>query len=150
MLRSVADAQRLDGYNTLGIEFFDVLESRARLKLGKSPGVDGVTSEIWKALPVSVVLAIWKLFKHRVLPCGDDASPTCWRIIEFVGFPKTTLVQRLSQFRWIGLTPTLQKWYCRSLRPLYVPKTASVVCTFGFKSGMCVEFVVGLIREMIF
>ena len=149
-LRSSHYARVLDGERPNRVEFFDVLQARASIKSGTSAGRDKNPPEIWKTLSVAAVHQIWRLFQSRLSWSTDEDSPH-WRIIEFVGVPKEKFIQRFTQFRWIGVTATLQKWYMRTLRPSIAEEgRASSVNTYAFKRGKCVEDVVAVYGKSCF
>ena len=148
-LKEAADHQRLDGRPAGQLEFFDVLQARAEMKSGKSAGRDGIPNEIYKELPFLLVWEIAKLFRQRFADL-DEASPSTWKILEFIGIPKGCNVQTFDEFRWLSKINCFQKWYIRSLRPTYRSMfTTTEVNTMGFKPVVSTDDLVAPLRQIL-
>ena len=132
-LKEAADHQRLDGRRAGDVEFFDVLQARAEMKHRKAAGQDGIPNEMYKELPFVLVWDIAKLFCQRFFDL-DEAGPSTWKILEFIGVPKGCNVQTFEEFRWLSKIDCFQKWYIRSLRPMYRSIFTRIeVDTMGFR-----------------
>eukprot|EP00973_Karenia_brevis_P070695 9827772-Karenia_brevis.AAC.1 len=84
---------------------------------GACGGVDGSVPEMWKSLPLLLVLAICDLFQIRILEAADPMDWS-WRVIDLLGIPKIKLPESLSDFHFIAKTPVFQKWYLRFVMQL--------------------------------
>ena len=148
-LRSVSLNERLDGRPLFSLEFWDTLQSRAELKPGTSAGIDGNTPDIYAELPFLAVARVHSYFQDRCkFDLGSAESPY-WKVLEFLGLPKTNFVSEFSQLRWICMSPVLQKWFLRSLRPtLRKEVNHSTVHAYGFRKGTSTSQVTGLVRQL--
>eukprot|EP00959_Pyramimonas_sp_CCMP1952_P323177 6762694-Pyramimonas_sp.AAC.1 len=133
------------------IEFWDFLQARGSLKMGKAAGPDGVPAEVWKALPIQLTWMIWQLFQKRASFNSGNEQSDYWRLLEFVGIPKSKAVTHLEQFRWIAKLSNMLKWYMLTLRPsLRGQIRATAVHTYGFKRGFRTSDITALMQQMIF
>ena len=149
-LVSCARANQLDGHPLQHLHFWDFLQGRARMRVNKAVGADGVPSEVYKCLPFICLLHIYELFEKRVrFEDGENSSPF-WKMLEFVGIPKANRPSRLDQLRWVCKTPVLQKWFMSSLRPVLFRSRSSKLHSYGFKKKCSTTMVTGLVRQLLY
>ena len=78
-----------------------------QLKTGKSPGLDGVTNEMLKHLPVSGKYAVLELINRSWL---EGLTPAAWRKAEIVAIPKKGKdLSDINNYRPISLLSCLSK-----------------------------------------
>ena len=134
----------------VNLEPWHVIEARSRLGTGAA-GPDGIPPQVWKSVPFIFVLRIFDMFVQYARFDSTLSTPTFWRQLAFIGIPKDKKTAELFEdLRWIGLTPTLQKWYLRSLRPgLRARIHRSPVHTYGFKPHRSCSEILALVRQTI-
>ena len=131
------------------LELLTVFIARSRMNEGTVGGPDGLVSEVWKAVPLILVIAILELFVKRHLG-GELEVPAEWSLIDLVCIPKVKKPLDVSQFRFIARLPVLQKWYLRSIIELVNRSVdPSPVHTYGFKKGCRIAHITELLREIL-
>ena len=102
LLGAVARDHVFDGRFAPVLGFFDVLQGRASMKSLTAPGGDSTPPKVLrKRIPFALVRQIWKLFQTRYANCQSE-EPPFWKILEYVGIPKTRSANILDDFRWIS------------------------------------------------
>ena len=132
------------------LELLTVFIARSRMNEGTGGGgPGGLVPEVWKAVPLMLVIAIWELFVKRCLG-GELEVPAEWSLIDLVGIPKVKKPLDVSQFRFIARLPVLQKWYLRSIIELVNRDVnPSPGHTYGFKKGCRTAHITELLREIL-
>ena len=130
---------------------WDFLQARARIQPNTACGPDGVPPEVYLDLPFITVLHVFELFKKRNALLDGEASSSFWKMLEFVGLPKSKEVSEFGDLRWICKSAILQKWYMRASLPcLRNALRPSRVHAYGFKRQSNTSMVCGLIRQLLF
>ena len=133
----------------VNVEYFDVVQGRARMKPRSAPGVDGVPPEVYRAIPEILLVHIWELFQGRATLDDAGESPH-WKILEFFGIPKEKGARQFKHLRWLGKSPVLQKWFVRSLQPALTRQLRPTrVHAYGFKAGRKVTDITALVRQIL-
>jgi hypothetical protein len=149
-LASSSKCYTLDGQLPPTLDLFEVLQGRSLMKDGKAAGNDEVPPEVYKALPFIVVVRICHLFQQRQKQV-DIGEPPFWKLIDYIGLPKTSRADSLDLYRWIGKLDCFSKWYLRSLLPSVRARLRpAVLCSFGFKPGLCCDDLVSILRQVLF
>jgi hypothetical protein len=104
------------GYR-FAIPVWVLLETRALFirKAATAPGMDGISWKLLGALPNSSVVAIGKIFEHRVNAFGGAGEAADWSKVLVRLVPKCTDPKDIGAFRPISLSSCVQKWYCSIL-----------------------------------
>ena len=90
-----------------------------KAKAGKSPGLDGLPSELYRLAPSTMAKALWPLMAKCALRCTE---PMRWRGGEVCAIPKTALANsQVEQFRSILLADFSSKICHGMLRSRLVP-----------------------------
>ena len=149
-LRVSADNDRLDGFPECHLEFFDTLQARSRLKPGTAAGIDDITPDVYLELPFVAIAHIHQLFERRTRFQRMAPSSAFWKILEFVGLPKSAHPTCFSQLRWICKSAVLQKWYLHTLRPhLRHQLRPSIIHSYGFRERTSASDLTGMVRELL-
>ena len=149
---SYARALTMEGQPAPELDLATVLEARAGLKLGKAPGLDGVVAEVWKEVPMTMVLKIWQLFADRFTGKMGEEQVTMeeWAMIDLVGIAKVPKPLTIEQFRFIAKTVVLQKWYLSAVMILAKRHVrVSRVQVYGFRPKCSTQHVTELIRQVL-
>ena len=94
---------------------------------------------------------IHRLFNRRALMLDGDCSSPFWKMLEFIGIPKSKDPRSFTDIRWICKSAVLQKWYIRSLMPaVHLQLMPSHVQSYGFKRGCNTMCITGIIREILY
>jgi len=148
LLHAQGIAEKLNGRLPERIPFFDILDAKASLPNNKGVGPDGIPSEIFSELPLIATWHVWQKFEDRYQDLRY-AGPISWKILEYVGIPKTKLVKHWSRLRWISKIAAMEKWYVRTIKPTYTQMLRGCdVNSYGFRKGSSPDLVVGLIRQL--
>lgn len=92
---------RLDVFHAPQLDFATVLAARAVMKEGAAAGTDEVVNEVWKGVPFLVLVAIWEMFRTRLMNSSGPVN-THWRTIGLVGIQKMASPSALDHFRFIA------------------------------------------------
>ena len=150
-LSSVAKNERLDGRSPASLELWHTLQSRAEFKAGSAAGNDGNTPDIYLDLPFLSVARVHAYFLERSKLNLDSEELPYWKILQFIGLPKTSSTTEFRDLRWICKSFVLQKWYLRSFRPqLRSEIRLSSVHSYGFRRFTSTSQVTGLVRQLQF
>lgn len=122
------------------LESSEVVDSIARVRCRKSPGIDGMTGEmcrnIWKAIPGYLEAIFARCFT-------DDYFPTAWKSARIVVLLKSLDRERTSprSYRGISLLPVLGKVLERIMVSRLMEDYSVGVSEyqFGFREGRSVE-----------
>lgn len=125
-LYSANENNNLDVFPSSPLEFFDTLQSRAEMKIGTAGGGDGNTRDIYKDLPLLAVAHWHSLFDRRCKFGRDAPCPISW-IFNFIGLPKSKMVEEFYDLRWICKSLVLQK-YLRMSNCTYVEHIYIYIC----------------------
>ena len=118
------------------LELWDTLHARARLKTGTAAGMDGVTPDIYRELPLAAIFHVHDMFAQRARGLGDVPESVFWKILLFAGLPKAKFDGEFSSLRWICKSSVLQKWFLHAVRPrLRKSIRPSSVHSYGFQEG---------------
>ena len=139
----------LDGLPPPELDISTVLSTRAQLRCGACGDSDLLVPEVWKSLPLVMVLVIWQLFRDRIIK-GRGAVSSFWKRIRLIGIPKVHKPLTLEEFRFISLTPSLQKWYLRCVMEM-IGRTArkSPLHMYGFRKQCCTALVTEVLRQSL-
>lgn len=150
VLRQICRNYSLDGIQPPRLDLRTVLASRASLKSNTAGGTDDTVVEMWKCLPMILVLIVWQLFQSRI-SSGIDSLNDHWRSIDLVGLPKVNSpVSIKSDFRYVAKSPILQKWYLKCVLKTAVSKLCpSALHVYGFRRGSGTALVTELIRQAL-
>lgn len=149
MLCSVSDANRLDGVMPEHLHFFDVLQGCAMIPSGKGLGVDQLPGELIRLLPFIALYNVWKQFSDRFANL-KELGPVDWKLLELAGIPKEASANYWNDFRWVGKISLMQKWFMRSVKPIYTQQfVSSPVFSSGFKKRACPDMVFGALRQLL-
>ena len=93
--------------------FGHFLNAIARQDVGRGVGADGLSTDISRCIPIYVLVVIFTYMVRIFLshPIEGTDRPLSWKRIELVGIGKKVGWDTLSDIRWIGLLPSLQKAY---------------------------------------
>ena len=132
--------------DTQNICLWETLRARAEMKEGTSPGMNGITSSIYKYVPFTMVHDIVELFQQRME--GRQEAPRSWQELQFVAIPKPDRVDGFKGFRWICVSDVLHKWYLRIVRNFIRSETTKTpLHAYGFRPGTSTTHLTGLVRE---
>jgi hypothetical protein len=142
--------KREDGQYIEGINFSDVVFSRAAMSSNTAGGKDGLVGEIWKSNPFAMMVIIWFYFRLRA-EYGLGKVSDAWRTWCLMGLPKTRTPVEFGEFRYICKSPVLQKWYLKSIvEVMQRTRTPSRVNTYGFRKGRGPMLITELLRRLLF
>ena len=128
---------------------WDWLQSIAAQAPGKQPGMDGVVPEMLHFLPLRAKLYLAELLAERYQG-GLHLRPEGWRDILLNGIPKEATSRTLDKWRWIALTPVLQKIFLRPVVGLMNEhRLASSVHVYGFRPQCSCVHVSELVRTVM-
>ena len=132
--------------DTQNICLWETLRARAEMKEGTSPGMNGITSSIYKYIPFTMVPDTPELFQQRME--GRQEAPRSWQELQFVAIPKPDRVDGFKGFRWICVSDVLHKWYLRIVRNFIRSETTKTpLHAYGFRPGTSTTHLTGLVRE---
>ena len=101
-------------------------------------------------LPFIAVARIHQLFSGRFKFEKLSPSSPLWKILLFVGLPKTTSITDFNDFRWICKSPILHQWYLRAMQhDLRSQLKPSCVHSYGFRRHTSTSDVTGLFRVLL-
>ena len=136
-LLTCASRDYLSGAGSGGLEFWDVVQARSKIRKGGVAGADGNSSDIFRELPFMTLFQVYEMFcKRSSWNAGSGDSPL-WQVLQCIGLLKHSKVSSFEDLRWICKSPVLQRWYMRSLQPLLRQnmQPSKVVHSYGFRSG---------------
>lgn len=91
----------------------EVIESLKKLKLGKTPGEDGISNEFLRALPGNWVLYVTSLF-NKILK--GESVPLAWASVLMTMIHKKGDKTNPANYRGIALVNCIAKWFTMILR----------------------------------
>ena len=97
-----------DGHGPPKLDLALAFAERSKMKEGTSGCIDDAVPEMWKNLPVLMVLAACDLFEQRILE-GRSPMSWAWRVIDLLGIPNVILFASLDDFHYIAKTVVFQK-----------------------------------------
>ena len=84
-----------DGIKPPDLDVFDVVTGRAGLRAGTAAGIDGAPSEVYRALPFSLVVRVWQEFRDSYLTRMSADVPS-WSQRFFARSPRYISLLRLT------------------------------------------------------
>ena len=77
-------------------------------------------------------------------------KPEAWRRLGYIGITKTINVTTFYDYRWIGITDLIQKWYLKTFeRNTKRRMTKTAVQTVDFVKHKAVEDVTGVVMHVL-
>ena len=114
LVTSEIQASNLDGVKTVSPGFYHLLSAVASGKPNKAPGIDDITRECLKLLPVIVKHRMYLLFKAALLQ--QFSFPDAWSQVQLGGIPKCNQPKDLSDdWRWVGKQSQIAKTFIKHL-----------------------------------
>jgi len=148
--RSSMNNGQLDGTCKAGVDFWDTLQARAVLRSGSAGGADGNTADIYIELHFLAMARMLACF-DQLARFGDDGSSPYWKILQFIGLPKSKTVNEFTDLRWICKSAVLHKLYLRSLRTrIREELRSSAVHSYGFRRLTSTSDLTALVRDLLF
>ena len=118
--QEVARYAQSDLFDFHSLPTLDSIESYIRRsKTGKSPGVDGLSSEIYRLAPCQFAAILWPLLTKCAVRCSE---PLRWKGGEICSLPKKTQAgQQVENFRSILLADHMSKIHHGLMRQRLLP-----------------------------
>ena len=117
--------------------------------MGKVPGKDGVSVEMWREAPIQLKLRIAQHF--RAYLAGGLERPESWRWLMMTALAKQSGAQRLDDHRMIAASATLSKWLLRvvlkRIRACPRRDRGLLVHTVGFTARRSTASIIATVRE---
>ena len=140
---SASQARLLDGLLPPRLSLATVFSTRASMRSGAAASEEYLAPEMWKRLPVLMVIVTWSLFWSRIIH-GMTSLNDHWRSMVLNGIPKLLRPDTVEYFRFVATSPTLQKWYLKCVMALAKDTVRSTsVNLYGFRkccsSGLVTE-----------
>ena len=150
MLEEMGDLREARGSHFQDLHLWDVLKSRGSLQGSTGVGFDGIPNEVWKCIPLSLLMTILQAFNFRFRGLIEAGSE--WPQLEYFGIrkpdcPDNTL---FSSLRWIAKSATAQKWFLKTVMARAVvdlPPTPALTC--GFEKAMQCSHVIDVLRQSL-
>ena len=109
---------------------------------------DSSAAEVYKWFNLDTKLRIGDHFRRYANDLSMQSSKK-WRTVQSFPLKKEKLPRTGKDFRWIGKSEEMQKWYLGTLMHHLDLLADGVVLSFGFRRGAMVEDVVAIIRELV-
>jgi len=140
-------ADKKDGLPQTTFTYFDSLQARAKLRVGKAPDNEGTNGDMLLCLPFYAVIDIHKLF-HQLYLDPTLSHPEQWTNVDFKGIPKTRETDKLDKLRWIVGINVFRQWYSRVWGKSLIPRSPPPLLPTGphlwlhprFRTRRCSRF----------
>ena len=112
-------------------------------------GFDSVTPEVYRELPFFDVVRIHNCFLQFATLHRMPVSSPFWKVLEFIGLPKTSVPTELAHLSWICKSAVLHKGYPHArMTNLSVRMRPTCVHSYGFRKRTSTSDLTGLVREL--
>ena len=91
------------------------------------------------------------MFYKRSFWMEESGESPFWKVLQFIGLPKHLVVSSFDDLRWICKSLVLQRWYMRSLQPVFRHslQASNSVHSYGFRSGFSTSDIIRLMPGLL-
>jgi hypothetical protein len=126
-----------------------LMRARAKLKVGRAVGKDGISASMLRCVPWSALCSILKAF--RKLFTLEFDTPSVWRSICIALMPKHQRATDFTEMRALSLLSVMSKWYHSCLIILaasHLRSTTPLCMLYGFAGERRVHEVTAVVKRL--